>query len=142
MQVHHNLANLYSRTGHFADAWKAYEFSLQNKYEPMDQLAGTHAMFAMSLAQGGNPPKAVEEGLISARMSREMFVLQARTIAERQALGLRCNAPARSTRPSQCFSVSSELPTQRDLSGGHTFARIGRRRNGAASKESERRQRP
>jgi CHAT domain-containing protein/tetratricopeptide (TPR) repeat protein len=111
MQVHHNLANLYSRTGHFADAWKAYEFSLQNKYEPMDQLAGTHAMFAMSLAQGGNPPKAVEEGLISARMSREMFVLQARTLPERQALAYDATRPHGLDTAISVLLGHSELPT-------------------------------
>jgi CHAT domain-containing protein/tetratricopeptide (TPR) repeat protein len=93
MQIHHNLANLYSRMGHFADAWNAYEYSLTNRYEPADMRAGTRAMFALSLAQGGKPAKAVEEALVSARMSREMFVLQARTLPERQALAYDATRP-------------------------------------------------
>jgi tetratricopeptide (TPR) repeat protein len=93
MQVHHNLANLYSRTGQFSEAWKAYEFSLGNRFEPEDQRAETIAMFARSLAQGGNPTRAIEEGLTSARMSREMFVLEARTLPERQALAYDATRP-------------------------------------------------
>jgi CHAT domain-containing protein/tetratricopeptide (TPR) repeat protein len=93
MQVHHNLANLYSRTGKFPDAWKAFEFSLRNEYEQVDKTAATHASFALSLAQGSNPPRAVEEGLSSARMSREMFVLEARTLPERQALAYDATRP-------------------------------------------------
>jgi CHAT domain-containing protein len=93
MQVHSNLANLYSRTGQFPEAWKAYEFSLRNKYEQVDMQAHTRAMFAVSLAQGGNPTRAVEEGLVSARMSREMFVLEARTLPERQALAYDATRP-------------------------------------------------
>ena len=86
MQVNRNVASLYTRTGQFPLAWKAFEFSLKNQYEQMDMQATNHSMFAQSLAQGGNPQRAVEEGLISARMSREIFVLQARTLPERQAL--------------------------------------------------------
>jgi len=86
MQVNRNLAALYTRTGQFALAWKAYEFSLKNKYEQMDNTATTHVQFAQSLAQGGNAQRAMEEGLTSARIGREIFVLQARTLPERQAL--------------------------------------------------------
>ena len=93
MQIHHNLANLYSRMGHFSDAWKAYEFSLTNRYESVDSRAGTRAMYALSLAQGGSPTRAVEEGLLSARLSREIFVLQARTLPERQALAYDATRP-------------------------------------------------
>jgi CHAT domain-containing protein len=50
-------------------------------------------MFALSLAQGGNPTRAVEEGLTSARMGREMFVLEARTLPERQALAYDATRP-------------------------------------------------
>ena len=86
MQVNRNLAGLYTRTGQFTLAWKAYEFSLQNKYEQMDNNASSHAQFAQSLAQGGNAQRAMEEGITSARIGREIFVLQARTLPERQAL--------------------------------------------------------
>jgi CHAT domain-containing protein len=86
MQVRHNLASVYTQAGRFPEAWKGYEFSLRNKYEQADMLAITHWMFALSLAQGGDSARALQEGLTSARMSREMFVLQARTLPERQAL--------------------------------------------------------
>jgi CHAT domain-containing protein/tetratricopeptide (TPR) repeat protein len=86
MQVRHNLASVYTQAGQFEAAWKGYEFSLQNKAEQVDMQAITHWMYALSLAQGGRPARAVEEGLTSARLSREMFVLQARTLPERQAL--------------------------------------------------------
>ena len=86
MQVRHNLASVYTQAGQFDAAWKGYEFSLQNKAEQVDNQAITHWMYALSLAQGGKPARAVEQGLTSARLSREMFVLQARTLPERQAL--------------------------------------------------------
>ena len=92
-QVNRNLAGLYTRTGQFPLAWKSYEFSLENKFEQMDTQAANHSMFAQSLAQGGNAQRAVEEGLIGARMSREMFVLQARTLPERQALAYNASRP-------------------------------------------------
>ena len=93
MQIHRNLANLYSRTGQFPEAWKAYEISRRNKYEHVDKRFETIAIFALSLAQGGNPTRAVEEGLTGARMSREMFVLEARTLPERQALAYDATRP-------------------------------------------------
>jgi CHAT domain-containing protein/tetratricopeptide (TPR) repeat protein len=86
MQVHRNLANLYTRTGQFPLAWKSFEFSLKNTYAQIDGQAVNYAMFAQSLAQGGDAARAVNEGLTSARMSRELFVLQARVLPERQAL--------------------------------------------------------
>ena len=122
MQLHHNLGNLYSRTGHFAEAWKAYEFSLKNKYVQMDQLAGTHSMFAMSLAQGGNPSKAIDEDLISARLSREMFVLQARTLPERQALAYD------SSRPHGLGTAISVLLMHPELPAGETYQEVIRSR--------------
>ncbi len=86
MQVNRTIAALYTRTGKFPEAWKAFEFSLSNSYAQIDSQARDHAMFALSLGQGGDPARAVSEGLVSARMSRETFVLQARTLPERQAL--------------------------------------------------------
>ena len=93
MQVNRNLAALYTRTGQFPLAWKAYEFSLKNRYEQMDNTATNHAQFAQSLAQGGNAQRAVQEGITSARISREIFVLQARTLPERQALAYDATRP-------------------------------------------------
>lgn len=93
MQVHHNLGNVYNRMGKFPEAWKAYEYSIKNPYETLDSSAATHAMFAVSLGQGGSPAHAVQEALESARMSREMFVLQARTLPERQALAYDATRP-------------------------------------------------
>lgn len=86
MQIHRNLAKLYTRTGRFPEAWKAFEFSLKNTYEPADGRAENHALFAASLAQGGAVARSVDEALLSARISRELFVLEARVLPERQAL--------------------------------------------------------
>jgi CHAT domain-containing protein len=93
MQVNRNLAKLYSGTGQFDLAWKAFDFSQQNKYEQVDAQALSRALFAQSLAQGGAAARAVDEGLTSARMSRELFVLQARTLPERQALDYDASRP-------------------------------------------------
>ena len=93
LQVNGNLAKLYTRTGQFPLAWKTFEFSMQNKYEQVDLKATNQATFARSLAQGGNAARAVEEGLTSARISRELFVLQARTLPERQALAYDATRP-------------------------------------------------
>ena len=81
-----NLASIYNRTGQFPLAWKTYEIALGNKYATADDNAHARADFARSLASGGNLQRAVEEGLLAARMGRETFVLQARTLPERQAL--------------------------------------------------------
>jgi CHAT domain-containing protein/tetratricopeptide (TPR) repeat protein len=93
MQVHSNLATLYTRTGRLQEAWKAYEFALNSAYAPVDIKIGTHWNFALSLAQGSSPSRAVEEGLTCARMSRELFVLEARTLPERQALAYDASRP-------------------------------------------------
>jgi len=93
MQINRNLAALYTRTGQFPLAWKAYEFSEKNKYEQTDMQASNHALFAQSLAQGGAPQRAIDEGLASARISRDFFVLQARTLPERQALAYDATRP-------------------------------------------------
>ncbi len=111
MEIHDNLANMYSRTGQFSEAWKAYEFSLTNKYEPVDRRAETVAMFARSLAQGGNPERAVEQGLASSRMSREMFVLEARTLPERQALAYDASRPHGLDTSISVVLKHPELPT-------------------------------
>ena len=86
LEITSNLASLYSRTGQFPLAWKSYEAALQNQYETVDQISLTHSDFARSLASAGNLPRAIEEGLLAARMGRDSFVLQARTLPERQAL--------------------------------------------------------
>jgi CHAT domain-containing protein len=93
MQVDRNLARLHTRMGDFPMAWKTFEISLQNKYEQMDMQANGHAMFALSLAEGGDAKRAIQEGLQSARMSREIFVLQARVLPERQALAYDATRP-------------------------------------------------
>jgi CHAT domain-containing protein len=93
MQVNRNLGRLYTRTGQFPRAWKCFEFSFTNKFEQIDQRATGHALFAESLAEGGDAARAVQEGLSSARLSRELFVLQARTLPERQALAYDATRP-------------------------------------------------
>lgn len=93
MQVSANLGELYTRMGQYPPAWKAFEFSLKNKYGQIDAKAARCALYAESLAEGGDPAHAVEEGLLSARLSREMFVLQARALPERQALAYDATRP-------------------------------------------------
>lgn len=86
MQMHSRLGDMETRMGRFDAAWKDYEYALQMKQGQMDARAGFHAGYAISLAAGGNAQRAIEEGLTAERMSREIFVLQARTMPERQAL--------------------------------------------------------
>jgi CHAT domain-containing protein len=86
MQVTGNLASLYSRTGQFPLAWQKYEFALENRSAPYDEMTDQHADFARSLASGGDSRRAVQEALLASRMRREGFVLQARVLPERQAL--------------------------------------------------------
>lgn len=81
-----NLASVYSRTGQFDLAWKIYEASLNNPGDTYDMQARDHAVFARSLASGGNLQRAIQEGLLGNRMGRESFALQARVLPERQAL--------------------------------------------------------
>ena len=81
-----NLASVYSRTGQFSLAWKTYETSVNNKNDTVDTQANLHADFARSLASGGDLTRSIEEALLSERMGRETFVLQASILPERQAL--------------------------------------------------------
>jgi CHAT domain-containing protein len=81
-----NLASIYSRMGQFDLAWKIYATALNNTGETYDEQADQHSDFARSLAAGGNLQRAIEEGLVSNRMGRAIFVLQARILPERQAL--------------------------------------------------------
>jgi CHAT domain-containing protein len=81
-----NLADIYNRTGQFELAWKNYQLAIGNMHVTFDLKAQEHGVFARSLAAGGNLPRAVEEALVSARMSRESMMLQARVLPERQAL--------------------------------------------------------
>lgn len=111
MQVHAQMASLLSRTGQFPEAWKDFDFSLMNRHDQVDMLAGIHSMFAESLAQGGDPARAVEEGLASERMSRELFVLQARTLPERQALAYDATRPRGLDKSISVVLRHPELPT-------------------------------
>ena len=122
MQVNRNLARLYSRTGQFPLAWKTFEFSLTNSYEQIDSQAASRAMFAQSLAQGGDAARAVQEGLVSAQLSREQFVLQARTLPERQALAFDA------TRPRGLDTVLSVELKHTELSVGATYQEVVRSR--------------
>jgi CHAT domain-containing protein len=81
-----NLASAYSRTGQFALAWKTYEAALTNINQTVDAQANLRTDFSRSLAAGGNLTRAIVEGLQAERTARETFVLQARTLPERQAL--------------------------------------------------------
>ncbi|MGD0731334.1 MAG: CHAT domain-containing tetratricopeptide repeat protein [Terracidiphilus sp.] len=86
LSIKANLASVYSRTGQFDLAWKTYEASLGNTNETAFAQASLRADYARSLAAGGSLTRAIEEALLVERMGRESFVLQARTLPERQAL--------------------------------------------------------
>jgi len=81
-----NLATAYSRSGDFPLAWKNYESAIYGKSANFYSRVMAHAQFARSLASGGDPQRAITEGLQAAQMTRESFVLQARVLPERQAL--------------------------------------------------------
>ena len=80
------MAAVYSRTGEFATAWKIYEDTDDSPRLSVDERIGYHVSFARSLASGGDLPRAIAESLKSAEAGRERFVLQARSLPERQAL--------------------------------------------------------
>ena len=84
--IRYNLAAIYSRSGEFPLAWKNFEIVIGNKSATVDFLASVHESYARSLQLGGDFRRAIQEGLQSAQMGRESFVLQARTLPERQAL--------------------------------------------------------
>ncbi len=79
-------ATVYSRDGQFPQAWKDYEIALGNKSTPNDTRSRLQSLYARSLASGGDLTRAIEEALVAAKSTREDFVLQARTLPERQAL--------------------------------------------------------
>jgi CHAT domain-containing protein len=134
MQVNRNAARLYTATGQFPLAWKAFDFALKNDHAQLDGQANSHALFAQSLAQGGDPSRAVKEALTSARMSREIFVLQARTLPERQALAYDA------TRPHGVDTSISVLLAHPELQSEDTYQEVVRSRALVAD-EMARRQR-
>jgi CHAT domain-containing protein len=117
-----NLAGLYSRTGQFPLAWKTYESSLRNKNETFDAQANSHGDFARSLASGGNLTRAIQEGLLASQMGRESFVLQARTLPERQALAYD------HLRPRGIDTALSVLARHEDLPSAETYQEMIRER--------------
>jgi len=86
-------ADLYTRTGRYAQAWKDYDRAIHNPSERMLFVARMRFNFSRSLAAGGDPVRAAEQALESARMTRETFVLEARTLPERQALAFEKDQP-------------------------------------------------
>jgi CHAT domain-containing protein len=84
--IRNNLAVIYSRAGMFPLAWKNFEIVIGNKNANVDFLAFAHENYARSLASGGDIQRAIKESLQAAQMDRESFVLQVRTLPERQAL--------------------------------------------------------
>jgi CHAT domain-containing protein len=106
-----NVADIYSRTGQFPLAWKDYELAVGNESETVDTVARLRANYARSLAAGGDLRHAVEQGLNSSRMSRETFVLQARTLPERQALVYAQQRPQGLDVALSVLTRHSELPS-------------------------------
>ena len=86
VNIQGNLAELYTRTGQFASAWKDFQQALANPYLNSDSLAWDHFGYARSLASGGDLQGAIDEGLLASRLGREKVVIQARILPERQAL--------------------------------------------------------
>jgi len=121
-QINRNLGNLYTRLGQFPQAWKSYEFSLNTRFDQADSLAAGRAMYAQSLAEGGEPLHAIEQGLTSARISRELFVLQARALPERQALAYDA------TRPHGLDTSISVVLKHPDLSNANIYQEVVRSR--------------
>jgi len=107
-----NLADIYTRTGQFPLAWKTYEIALGNKWLTVDEQAQERAVYARSLASGGNLARAIEEGLQAARMSRENFVLQARSLPERQALAYDRQRPRGQDTALSVLMRHPELPSE------------------------------
>ena len=80
------MAGIYSRTGEFSSAWKIFEDTDESTRLSADERISYHVAFARSLASGGELQHAIEESLNFAQKGRERFVLQARSLPERQAL--------------------------------------------------------
>jgi len=133
MQVHSNMSTAYTRTGQFAAAWKGYEFATAFQTSPADMKATVLWYYSVSLGQGGNPQKAIDEGLASARMSRDFFVLQARALPERQALAYDA------TRPHGLDAALSVLLKHPELPAGDVYQEVVRSR-ALVSDEMARRQ--
>ncbi|WP_263351975.1 CHAT domain-containing tetratricopeptide repeat protein [Acidicapsa acidisoli] len=81
-----NLAALYGRSGKFDLSWSYYDKVLTHAKPSGMDAAQIHSTYARSLASGGSLVLAMQQGLIASRLSRESFVLVARTLPERQAL--------------------------------------------------------
>lgn len=88
-----NLADVESRLGQFDEAWKNFDQYIRISQQAFNSQANAHANFARSLASGGNLNRAIDEGLIAARMGRENFLLEARVLPERQALAYEQQRP-------------------------------------------------
>ncbi|MGA2535911.1 MAG: CHAT domain-containing tetratricopeptide repeat protein [Terracidiphilus sp.] len=86
LAIQGQMAGIYTRTGQFSLAWKIYEGKDDDKHFSIEERIRSHVEFARSLASGGELQRAIEESLKSAQMGRERFVLQARSLPERQAL--------------------------------------------------------
>jgi CHAT domain-containing protein len=81
------MAGIHTRMGNFQAAWKIFETNPDSKTFTIEEQIYGDASFAASLASGGELKRAIEHSLKSAQMGRERFVLQARSLPERQALG-------------------------------------------------------
>ena len=117
-----NLAEMYTRTGQFDLAWQNFKIALSNKHQTMFNLAWSRRGYAQSLAAGGELQSAIEEGLGSSRMGREIFVLQARTLPEQQALSLYA------LRPSGLNVALSVIARHPDLASDDIFQEVARSR--------------
>lgn len=88
-----NLGEMYTRTGQFSLAWPGFEAAVANPHVSPNDRAWYHGAYGRSLAGGGELQHAIQEGLMAAKMGRETFVLEARTLPERQALAYDKNRP-------------------------------------------------
>lgn len=104
-----NLGELYTRTGKFQLAWQNYEEALANSPATADELAREHGSFARSLTAGGDLERAIAQGLQSEQMGRDTFILQARTMSEREALAYYQNRPSGLHAPLSIVALHPEL---------------------------------
>ena len=132
MAIQGNLADLYSRTGQFAASWKGFETALTNKNESLDSLAWTRFGYARSLASGGSLTQAIDQGLEAEQQSRARFVLQARTLPERQALDYERR------RPYGLNIALSVLADHPEIDAAKTFQEAMRSRNLVADEMARR----
>lgn len=110
-RVQISLGELYARTGQFALSYKNYEAAFANAQTTADELARERGAYSRALASGGDYSRAIEQGLLAEKMSRETFELQARTLPEREALAYEQHRPVGIYSVLSVIAKHPELPS-------------------------------